>query len=80
MVAVFEVGFEELYWVVFMVACLFVPFAFFCLSWVRDDAETFLLVVDLAFDALAFPVCKLLINVFSCTVRQPCITDIHQHI
>ena len=53
----------------FVVACAVVPLAFGSLVAVKQygGAEQFLMVVDLAFESLMFPVCKQLIGVLSCT-------------
>ena len=53
----------------FLMACATVPVAFAALVTVKrwGGAEQFLMVVDLFFESLMFPVCKQLIGVLTCT-------------
>ena len=66
--AVFDFGLDAHY-ISFFTACGFVPVSFAALVLVKHHggAEQFLMVVDLAFDALTFPICKTLVGVLSCT-------------
>ena len=66
--ASFEFGVDA-YLISFLMACATVPVAFAALVTAKrwGGAEQFLMVVDLFFESLMFPVCKQLIGVLTCT-------------